>query len=108
MLEIKNWPLGSPVLVYRKDQKGKAGWKGPFTLLGVEGKLCTVDQGTVVGVFCTIHVCPFRNAVPDDAPLDDVPPDDLPMDEEVEENAFFIAKEDPSSAIVIMPNIPLM
>src|SRR6185312_13314670 len=96
--EIKNWPLGSPVLVYRKDQKGKAGWKGPFTLLGVEGESCIVDQGTVAGVFRTTYVRLFRVNAPDDAPPLDEEVNDKEVPSIVEKDAPPAVEEDVPSA----------
>ena len=86
--------MGSLVLVYKKDQKGKAGWKGPFTLLKVEGELCIMDQSTVANVFRTTYVRPFRNIAPDDDALDNAL-----INEEAKKDVFYVGKKDAPFAI---------
>jgi hypothetical protein len=47
-------------------------------LLGVDGESYIVDQSTIVGVFCTTHVCPFCNDVPNNIPIEEKVKEDLP------------------------------
>ena len=53
---VHDLPPNSPVLVWREGNIGHSGhWDGPFTLLTVEGEMCTIEL--------TSGPTPFRSTV---------------------------------------------
>ena len=58
--DIKDFPLGGQVLVYREGKgAGKASWKGSFQMIGIDGEACLANLGNTASWFHTTHVRPY-------------------------------------------------
>jgi hypothetical protein len=77
---VYNLLPNSPVIVWREGNTGQSGyWDGPFNLLTVEGKTCTVELTSGPTPFCSTVVKPFLQPESDEDEPTDVLTDRQPI-----------------------------